>query len=117
MIGNIKNHLILELSLIGPDPWTAGCILAELLQREPWFPGTSDLDVLCKMFAALGTPSEDKWPGCSNLPNYVEFQPRPAPQISSLFPRASADCLDLLAKMAALDPRKRITAKEALQHR
>jgi hypothetical protein len=36
---------------------------AELLLRRPWFPGSSDIDQLGKIFAALGTPTKDSWPG------------------------------------------------------
>ncbi|GFH14764.1 protein kinase domain-containing protein, partial [Haematococcus lacustris] len=44
------------------DIWAAGCILAELLLRRPWLPGTSDIDQLGKIFKALGTPTEECWP-------------------------------------------------------
>lgn len=47
----------------------------------------------------------------------MEFQPRTAPPLASLFPKASADCVDLLSKLVALDPRKRLSAQAALQHR
>lgn len=42
----------------------------------------------------------------------------PAPKISfrNAFPNASAEGIDLLAKMFAYNPSKRISAKEALQH-
>ena len=44
------------------DMWAVGCIFAELMLRTPYFPGTSDLDQLGKIFAALGTPTEETWP-------------------------------------------------------
>jgi len=92
-------------------------VLAELLLREPWFAGGTDLEVLSKMFAALGTPSEACWPGAADLPGYLPFHPRPAPPLRPQFPGASADALDLLASMCALDPRRRPSASEALRHR
>lgn len=36
---------------------------AELLLRKPWLPGTTEVDQLGKIFAALGTPNEQNWPG------------------------------------------------------
>ena len=35
---------------VGVDIWAAGCILAELLLRVPFFPGESDLEQLAKIF-------------------------------------------------------------------
>jgi serine/threonine protein kinase len=44
------------------DMWAVGCIFAELMLRIPYFPGDSDIDQLSKIFAALGTPTEELWP-------------------------------------------------------
>jgi len=51
------------------------------------------------------------------LPDFVEFQFVPAPPLRSLFPMASEDALDLLSKMFTLDPKNRISAQQALEHR
>lgn len=32
------------------DVWAAGCVLAELLLRRPWFPGHCDMDQLDRIF-------------------------------------------------------------------
>ena len=34
----------------------------ELMLRTPYFAGDTDIDQLAKIFAALGTPTEEKWP-------------------------------------------------------
>ena len=57
---------------------------AELITRRPWFVGTSDLDILGKIFQALGTPTEAQWPGMKDLPNYVEFQKTVPPPLASV---------------------------------
>ena len=101
------------------DVWAAGCVLAELLLRRPWLPGTSDLSQLGLIFNALGTPPKGGWPGAAaSLPGYVDFAPRPRPaSLAPLFPPGTpADALDLLSKMVALDPRERISCEEALRH-
>lgn len=46
----------------GVDIWAAGCIFAELMLRLPYLAGESDMDQLDKIFAALGTPTEEEWP-------------------------------------------------------
>ncbi|XP_002741179.2 cyclin-dependent kinase 7-like [Saccoglossus kowalevskii] len=65
---------------IGVDMWAIGCILAELLLRVPFLAGDSDLDQLSKIFQALGTPTEEQWPGMTALPDYVEFKKFPGTQ-------------------------------------
>lgn len=40
------------------------------------FPGDSEIDQLFQIFRTLGTPSEDTWPGVSQLPDYQSSFPR-----------------------------------------
>ncbi|DBA00606.1 TPA: hypothetical protein N0F65_007735 [Lagenidium giganteum] len=98
------------------DLWGAGCIMAELMLRVPYLTGMNEIDQLGKIFHALGTPTEDQWPGMSSLPNYIEFTPNPAPPLSSIFSAASEDALDLLSKLLKYNPSERLTASEALKH-
>lgn len=100
----------------GVDIWALGCIFAELLLRKPWFVGESDIEVLSKIFEALGTPKDDNWAGMKHLPGFVPFQKTEAPPLRTLFPGADNNALDLLSKMVCLNPRRRINANEALQH-
>lgn len=101
----------------GVDVWAAGCIFAELLLRRPFLQGSSDIDQLGKIFAAFGTPKPSQWHDMVYLPDYVEYQFVPAPPLRSLFPMASDDALDLLSKMFTYDPKARISAQQALEHR
>uniref|UniRef100_A0A674J140 mitogen-activated protein kinase n=1 Tax=Terrapene triunguis TaxID=2587831 RepID=A0A674J140_9SAUR len=86
------------------DIWSAGCILVEMLQGQPMFPAvTGTLEQLEKIWAVLGVPTEDTWPGLSKLPNY-----KPLGQV----PGAE----DLASKMLKAFPRERVSAQDALVH-
>ncbi|KAF6761554.1 CMGC/CDK/CDK7 protein kinase [Ephemerocybe angulata] len=98
------------------DVWSVGCIFAELMLRIPYMPGENELDQLKTIFRALGTPTEEDWPGHTKLPNYVAVGQFPKPPLRDLFTAASADALNLLSKCLIYEPRKRISAKEALSH-
>ncbi|KAL7605991.1 cyclin-dependent kinase D-3 [Lactuca sativa] len=101
----------------GVDVWAAACIFAELLLRRPFLQGSSDIDQLGKIFAAFGTPKASQWPDMIYLPDHVEYQYVPGQPLRALFPMANDDALDLLSKMFAYDPKARISAQMALEHR
>jgi cyclin-dependent kinase 7 len=94
------------------DIWSIGTIFAELMLRTPYLAGDSDINQLHITFRALGTPTEDEWPGLKLLPDYCETQKFSKTPLKSLFTAASSDALDLLEKMLKYDPIKRISAKE-----
>ncbi|CAN6484897.1 unnamed protein product [Victoria cruziana] len=54
------------------DMWSAGCVLAELLQGQPLFPGESGVDQLVEIIKILGTPTREEI-RCMN-PNYTDFK-------------------------------------------
>ena len=111
-------ELLYGTTLYGPpvDVWAAGCVLAELLLRRPWLPGSSDIAQLGLIFGALGTPSPGAWPGADALPGFVPFGERAPPQLTAMFPGAPPEALDLLVRMVALNPAARISAADALTH-
>jgi serine/threonine protein kinase len=43
------------------DMWSVGCVFAEMLLRQPFFDGNSDIDHLCMIFQKLGSPNECGW--------------------------------------------------------
>ncbi|XP_049849598.1 cyclin-dependent kinase 7-like [Schistocerca gregaria] len=98
------------------DMWSVGCIFAELMLRAPLFPGISEIDMLSRICAALGTPNEKRWPGVSSLPCFIEFAESLGTPLESIFVGATPDALDLISEMLCLDPAKRISASKALQH-
>jgi len=99
------------------DIWSAGCIFAEMITRNPLFPGDSEIDQLFRIFRTFGTPDDSVWPGVTKLPDYQPTFPQNPPQsISKLFPSLEASGRDLLEKMFHYEPSQRISAKSALDH-
>jgi len=98
------------------DMWSIGCIFAELMLRTPYLPGSSDMDQLKTTFRALGTPTEEDWPGHTKLPDYVPVGQFPKQSLRDLFTAASADALNLMGGCLVYEPRKRLTAEGALHH-
>ncbi|OEH77535.1 CMGC MAPK family protein [Cyclospora cayetanensis] len=116
------------------DIWSVGCIMAELLGRRALFAGKDQYDQLRRIIRICGSPSEED---LSFLTTTVEEAPEGKQSkrrmkinrqfidqlshsdgisFSSLFPGACPQALDLLRRLLAFNPSKRITALEALRH-
>jgi serine/threonine protein kinase len=99
------------------DMWSIGCIMAEMLNNKPLWPGDSEIDMLHRIFRTLGTPTESLWPGCHGLPEFKDTFPKwPVSPMSKVCPTLCDHGLDLLSRMLVYDPAMRITGREALLH-
>lgn len=113
------------------DVWSVGMVFAELLLRRPYAAAdltdpedlvkpVGEIAQIDKICEAVGTPTEENWPGVSQLPNYVASEKnvpvRGRDFYTSMFPTAGNVGVDLLMAMLKLDPRKRVTALGVLEH-
>ncbi|KAK3685918.1 serine/threonine-protein kinase [Podospora appendiculata] len=103
------------------DVWSVGTVFAELIIRTPYLPGDSDLDMVRLICRAIGTPTEDNWPGVTSLKEYTaagDVHPvADKATYMNRFGSVGPEGVDLLMRTLILDPRKRITAREMLEHK
>lgn len=105
------------------DIFAAGLVVAELCQGRTLWEGTNEIDQLGLIFRSLGSPSEHQWPHALQLVEKYHYGRLPfaetTPQSWSAFvPRVteSPDMEEFMESTVALDPNKRISAKDALNH-
>ncbi|KDO20346.1 CMGC/MAPK protein kinase [Saprolegnia parasitica CBS 223.65] len=130
----------------GIDVWSVGCIFAELLSmqktsvpshfnREPLFPGVScfplspgasqmalpqdSRDQLNTILRVLGSMADDDIAEVADpdVRFYLRSLPPQAPKrFSELYPGAEPEAIDLLHQMLHMNPRKRASVEDALNH-
>ena len=109
-----------KLYSVPVDLWSIGCVIGEMATGAPLFAGDSEIDTIFKIFQKLGTPSEQVWPGVSELPDYKasfpKWPPRGWAQIRNTKQQVGTDGIDLLENLMCYAPTRRLSACRALQH-
>jgi len=101
------------------DIWAVGCILAELMNRKPLFPGKDYINQLKLTTALLDDETLEQQIDFAdtNAPHVLDLvKDRKRVSLKQLVPSASSTALDLLSKMLAFHPKRRISAVAAMRH-
>ncbi|KAJ8113357.1 hypothetical protein OPT61_g4494 [Boeremia exigua] len=101
------------------DVWSVGCILAEMLSGKPLFPGKDYHHQLTLILDVLGTPTMEDYYGIKSrrAREYIRSLPfKKKIPWKAMFPKTNDLALDLLERLLAFNPVKRITVEEALKH-
>lgn len=100
--------------------------------RKPLFPGGTcyplsgegdsikadeRLDQLSVIFSVIGTPSPEDIEASGKANEYIAALPKTKGKpLETLYPAADPAAIDLLKKMLYFNPKRRVTAEEALEH-
>ncbi|GJQ66666.1 hypothetical protein Trydic_g4634 [Trypoxylus dichotomus] len=100
------------------DIWAIGCIIVEMLKKKPLFPGETDIEQLAIVLHTLGTPTESTWPGLKELPDYnkITFAKTAGLNWNKILPDVDEDTINFIKGFIEYDHKKRLTAKQALNH-
>jgi serine/threonine-protein kinase BUR1 len=104
------------------DMWGIGCIFGEFFKRTPILNGETDLHQLELICELCGTPNEQVWPGVSQLPLWKSLRlPQVSPAgslVKDQWTKLSGSRLfgDLMQRLLELNPQRRITSQQALEH-
>lgn len=101
------------------DMFALGCVIAELYNLYPLFPGETELDQINLITKALGSPNKYNWPEgvalAAKIP--IKFSRQVPVPLSNVIRSASSDGIALLSRLLNLNPQRRITATAALSHK
>ncbi|GMH73339.1 hypothetical protein TrLO_g1011 [Triparma laevis f. longispina] len=102
------------------DMWSVGCIFAEMVLREPLFPGRSYVHQVQLILETIGMPPSVEAMGFvprSDAKAYLSRQkPNPGKQWEKILPKASNVAIDIISRLLIFNPEKRDDCQAALQH-
>ena len=98
------------------DIWSIGCVFTELIIGKPIFKANNELGTISNIIEIIGCPSEENWPGVSQLPNYLPFTGGEF-KLGKMLEEGglSKEGIDFVTKMLMLDPKKRPSCEEMLK--
>ncbi|CAF1277426.1 unnamed protein product [Adineta ricciae] len=101
------------------DVWAIGCVFCELYSGIPIWPGKSDVDQLYLIRKTLGNLIDKHVTILKNNPHYKNIhipEPDTIEPLEQKFPYVSQPSLDFMKSCLVMDPDKRFTCGQLLQH-
>jgi serine/threonine protein kinase len=102
------------------DMWSCGCILAEMATGSALFNGDSEFGTLMRIFELCGTPSDENFPGVTELPHFNRNFPQwKRPKFETVLasgPNLTEPGLALLQSLLTYPTTERITPRKACRH-
>lgn len=102
------------------DIWSAGCVVCELWIRNALFPGNSEVEQIDHITRICGDISPNIWEDVVDLPLYKRIdlptgRKRCLSEMAKHFSKQN-DAVDLIDQLLQFDPKKRISARDAVNH-
>jgi len=102
------------------DIWAIGCILGELTDGQPLFPGENEIDQLFCIQKILGPLTPDQGESFQKNPRFIGMKfpemIKPETLEKRYLGKLSKKALSFMKQCLRMDPGQRITSSQALQH-
>ena len=102
------------------DIWAVGCIMGELIDGQPLFPGLDEIDQLFQIIAGVGNISEEYKMQMNKSPVWKNMKlptnKHPFCILEKYRAKINNKGIQLLQSLLEIDPKKRISACQALKH-
>ncbi|GMH67628.1 hypothetical protein TrRE_jg1756, partial [Triparma retinervis] len=102
------------------DLWSVGCIFAEMVLREPLFPGRSYVHQVQLILENIGLPPTEEAMGFEPRKDAKSYLKRQKVKVGKswgeILPGSDASVVDLISGLLVFNPSKRSSATEALAH-
>ena len=100
------------------DMWAIGCIMGELSDGQPLFPGDSEIDTLYLIQKVLGSMTRDQQESFNKNPRFVGLKfpdvAKPETLEKKYSGKLSTKALSLMIGLLKMDPAQRLTGEQAL---
>jgi serine/threonine protein kinase len=99
------------------DMWSAGCVLAEIFLGAPLFNSHTSKDHIKYIIRHIGTPTKHEMDSMNPYNETYSFPyVKVLPLSKLLHNKAPPDAIDFISKLLVYDPRRRLTAHQAMMH-